>query len=84
MSKEWTILLISGATDFIILTGTSLTAAMMAKGDAQLPTWPVILLSVIGGIVAFARTIQQSLKAQTRSESVTTTRVEVKQEGDKE
>lgn len=66
MTKEWVILLVSAGTDFIIATGTGLTAAMVAKGDAMLPTWPVLLLSTIGGLTAFARTIQQALKGQTQ------------------
>lgn len=65
MTKEWTILLVSAGTDFVITVGTALTAAMVAQGgEAQLPGWPVVLLSVIGGIVAFSRTVQQYLKKQ--------------------
>ena len=44
----------SAGTDFIIASGTALTAAMVAKGDAMLPSWPVIILSAVGGLIAFA------------------------------
>ena len=75
MSREITILLVTAGTDFIILSGTSITAAMMAKGDAMLPTWPVLLVSLIGGLVAFARTIQQALKNQASETTTLTTTV---------
>lgn len=75
MTKETVVLLVSASTDFVILTGTSLTAAMMAKGDAMLPTWPVILLSVIGGTVAFARTVQQNLRKPDDVTKVTVTKI---------
>lgn len=63
MKTAWAILLISALTDFIISAGTAITAAMVATGSAQMPDTPVIVLSVIGGVVAFARTIQQALKS---------------------
>lgn len=62
MKTAWAILLISALTDFIISAGTAITAAMVATGSAQMPDTPVIVLSVIGGVVAFARTVQQALK----------------------
>lgn len=68
MTKEWVVLLVSAGTDFIIASGTALTAAMVAKGDAMPPSWPVLLLSAIGGLIAFARTIQQSLRKEAASE----------------
>ncbi len=64
MSKQWIMLLVSAGTDFVILTGTSLTAAMIAKGDAMMPTYPVLILTLLGGIVAFARTVQQSIRKE--------------------
>ena len=70
MNKQWVILAVSAGTDFIIASGTALTAAMVAKGDAMLPSWPVIILSAVGGLIAFARTLQQSLR---KEESTTTT-----------
>lgn len=63
MKTAWTVLIISALTDMIINIGTSLAAAMVATGSATMPSDAVILLSVIGGLVAAARTIQQALKA---------------------
>ncbi len=64
MTKGTTILLVSAGTDFVINFGTALTAAMVAQGEAVLPSVPVLILSALGGLVAFARTIQQALKSQ--------------------
>lgn len=64
MTREWTILIVSAGTDFVIAAGTALTAAMVAKGDAMLPSLPVFILAVLGGAIAFARTIQQALKGR--------------------
>lgn len=64
MTREWTILLVSAGTDFVITSATAITAAMVAKGDTMLPTMPVLVLAVLGGVVAFARTIQQALKKE--------------------
>lgn len=63
MKTEWAILIISALTDLIINTGTAITSAMVATGSAQIPNDAVIVLSLVGGIVAAARTIQQALKA---------------------
>ena len=63
MKVAWTILLISAFTDFVVTVGTSLGTAMVATGSAQMPSNAVLLLSVIGGMVAAARTVQQALKA---------------------
>ena len=63
MRTEWAILIISALTDLIISTGTALSAAMVATGEARLPNDAVIILSLVGGLVAAARTIQQALKA---------------------
>lgn len=81
MSKQWVILLVSAGTDFVIASGTALTAAMVAKGDAMLPSWPVIILSVTGGLIAFARTVQQNLRKEesTTATSTTTTTTPVPQ-----
>lgn len=70
MNKQWIIIVVSAFTDFIIAAGTALTAAMVAKGDAMLPSYPVLILSVIGGLIAFARTVQQVLR---KDESTQTT-----------
>jgi Flp pilus assembly pilin Flp len=63
MKIAWTILLVSAMTDFVITVGTALSSAMLATGDAALPSISVIALAVIGGVVAAARTVQQALKA---------------------
>jgi hypothetical protein len=58
----WIILIISALTDLIINAGTSIMAAMMATGNASLPTKAVWILAAVGGLVQMARTIQQALK----------------------
>lgn len=63
MKIAWIVLIISALTDFVINTGTSVMAAMMATGNAVMPARAVIFLAVIGGLVQFSRTIQQALKA---------------------
>ena len=74
MNRQLVILLVRAGTDFVILTGTAVSAAMVAKGDAMLPSYPVLILALIGGIVAFARTVQQSLiKDESSSTTVSTT-----------
>lgn len=85
MKTAWSVLLVSALTDFLILTGTSLSAAMVATGTAAMPNKAVVMLSLIGGVMAFSRTIQQALKttpethaALTGAVSVTTTSVEEK------
>ncbi len=67
MSKEWVIIFVSAGTDFIIASGAALTAAMLAKGDAMLPSYPVLLISFLGGATAFARTVQQALRKDTEA-----------------
>jgi len=62
MKVAWAVLLISALTDFLINSGTSLMAAMMATGSAAMPSSAVILVVLIGGVVQAARTIQQALK----------------------
>jgi hypothetical protein len=56
------VLMVSAATDFIITAGTALTTAMVANGEASMPSHPVILVAVIGGAVSFARTVQQAVR----------------------
>ncbi len=73
MDKKNIVMLVSAGTDFVILFGTSMTAAMTAKGDAMLPSWPVIVLCTMGGIVAFARTVQQNIKKELDDTTTTTT-----------
>lgn len=63
MKTAWFVLLISAFTDFIITAATSLTAAMVASGSAELPNRAVIVLSILGGLIAAGRTIQQALKS---------------------
>ena len=67
MKTAWAVLIISALTDFVISTGTALSAAMVATGEARLPADAVIVLSLVGGVVAAARTIQQALKATPQS-----------------
>ncbi len=64
MRDTWIIVLISAFTDSIILMGTSLSAAMVSMGSPELPSRAVLMLTGIGGLVAFARTIQQALKSE--------------------
>lgn len=63
MKTAWAILLISALTDFIITGATAITSAMVATGSAEIPSKAVVILAVLGGLVAAARTIQQALKA---------------------
>ncbi len=64
MKSNWFVLIISALTDFIIVAGTALTSAMMAKGTAEIPTAPILLLVAIGGTMAMARTIQQGIRSE--------------------
>jgi hypothetical protein len=63
MKIEWTILLITALTDFVITSGTAINTAMVATGSAQMPSTPVMLVAIIGGLVVGSRTVQQALKA---------------------
>lgn len=63
MNGAWAIVLISALTDFIITGGTALTTAMVAAEGTQLPSIAVLIVSGIGGLVAFARSVQGALKA---------------------
>ena len=62
MKLAWIALTISALTDAIITTGTALTSAMVAMGTAEFPSKAVVVLALLGGLIAFARTIQQALK----------------------
>lgn len=59
---QWLILMISALTDFIISGASSLTAAMVSGETVQMPNKAVLVISLLGGTVAFSRTIQQALK----------------------
>lgn len=72
MNIAWTIVLISALTDFIITAGTALTTAMVAAGDAELPSMAVLIVSGLGGLIAFARTVQQALKAGSEVKAIVT------------
>lgn len=63
MKTAWTVLIISAFTDFIITAGTALMTAMVSMGTTEMPSSPVILITVVGGVVQAARTIQQALKS---------------------
>lgn len=63
MKTAWVILIVSALTDAIVTFATALNAAMMASGVAELPSDAVLMLTGVGSLVAFARTIQQGLKA---------------------
>jgi hypothetical protein len=63
MVTSWVVLLVTAATDFLIVGGTSLMTAMMATGTAELPARSVLIVSAIGGVVAMARTIQSALRS---------------------
>jgi hypothetical protein len=62
VKSEWVALIITALTDLIISAGTALMSAMVATGSAQIPNDAVIVLALLGGIVAGARTMQQALK----------------------
>lgn len=62
MNSTQFVLVISAFTDFIINAGTALGTAMVAQGNAAIPSTAVIILACIGGLVAAARTVQQALK----------------------
>jgi hypothetical protein len=53
---------ISFLTDFIISAGGCLTTAMVATGQTTMPAIPVIVFSVVTGLVAAARRVQAMLE----------------------
>lgn len=59
MKSAWLILIISALTDFAITAGTAFLAmpSDMPMADRQIYT------ILVGGFIAFARTIQQALKS---------------------
>ncbi len=63
MKTAWIILIISAFTDFTITVATGLSTAMVATGNTSLPSKATVLLCLLGGAIAMARTIQQALKA---------------------
>jgi ribosomal protein L10 len=63
MKLAWLTLIITALTDGIITAGTALTTAMVSSGAAALPGKAVVLVALLGGLVAMARTVQQALKA---------------------
>lgn len=63
MKIAWAVLLISALTDGIIASGTGLMTAMTATETAQIPNAVSLWVAGLGGVVAFARTVQQALKA---------------------
>src|SRR5262245_48447314 len=64
MKIAWTVLLITAFTDFIIASGTGLTTAMVESRTVGLPSANAIILSIVGGLVVAARTVQQALKTE--------------------
>ena len=62
MKYFWSILCISAGTDLVINAGTAYIAAMTEAGTGQLPGWGTVIVALIGGLVAGARTLQQGLK----------------------
>lgn len=62
MKRAWAILLVSAATDLLVTAMTALNTAMIATGKAEIPSKAVLLLTAVGGGVAFARTIQQAIR----------------------
>jgi len=52
---------ISFLTDFVISAGGCLTTAMVATGSATMPTTPVMIFSVVTGLVAASRRVQALL-----------------------
>ncbi len=63
MKKAWIVLIISALTDAFLLVAGGVTSAMAATGVISMPSKPVVLINLLFGWMAFARTIQQALKA---------------------
>ena len=63
MKTAWAVLLISALTDFIISFGNALVSAMVEGKTGELPSYASLLIASMGALVAFARTVQQGLKA---------------------
>lgn len=60
---QWLIIGISAFTDSVISGASALTAAMVAGDMVQMPNRAVVVIALLGGLVAFARTIQQALRS---------------------
>lgn len=60
--NEKYVLIVSALTDFIIVAATGVTTAMVATGAQDMPSKATVFISVLGGLVSFARTIQQALR----------------------
>ena len=59
----WMTVTISFFTDFVISAGGCLTTAMVATGSAAMPTTPVLIFSVVTGLVAASRRVQALLQS---------------------
>lgn len=63
MKTAWFVLIVSAMTDFTITFATGLMTVMTATGGATvLPNRATVLVTVLGGVLAASRTIQQTLK----------------------
>lgn len=60
--KPWFIVLVSSLTDFMVAATTGLTTAMTASGSGDMPSKGTLLLCGLGGLLAAARSVQNSLK----------------------
>lgn len=56
------VLIVSAGTDFIITAGGSVLSAMVATNMLAMPSAPVILVAVLTGCIAAARTVQQAIR----------------------
>ena len=57
----WLTLAISFSSDFVISAGGCLTTAMVATGETEMPSTPVLLFAIVTGLVAASRRIQALL-----------------------
>lgn len=63
MTKTWwTIIAISAGTDGLIAFVAAYQAAMTEASTGELPALKTVVVCVAGGLLIFARTIQQALK----------------------
>jgi hypothetical protein len=63
LKRAWVILIISALTDAFLVAAAGVSSAMIATGVATMPSTPVVVVNALFGGMAFARTIQQALKA---------------------
>lgn len=61
----WLLLLVSAVTDFTVVAGSTLTGAMLATGQATLPSQGVWLLAIVAGLVAAGKEMRSMLKLPT-------------------